>query len=419
MALAQIFHSGLQRPDLAADILEEGLRYSDENPNFLKVEYLQPLFRLLLNNQYDARVTELSDQVLPRLIEGSNEFITIVFATAQANIFRGNYSEAERILEQFNLLGSPQGQILLAQIRWNRGLEDRAIAILHQALSRFPARDDLYSTLMRYYREQESWELVRRYSALRSIRFPEKAGPMIDRLYALDATGEDELINEGANEIFNRFPPNESAILLAQFGASTGRTDIARIAYDKAIESDLGIGPFALLLLESLIRAGDYEIALQFSNQLREDRPDWLIPYQSLENAFRSLAMYGLGRELDAEIFVREFLKSDRTRSQTHIAVANLFSSVGSPEIANQILVEGYSRNSGNQPLLSSLVLNEIQLNDDRDFVRRLRDLLRMRVPDEEVLSLAYQELGSDDYLFLKDREQLLSRIEELIVNPG
>lgn len=419
MVLAQIFEGGLQRPDIAADILRAGLEEAENNPEFLQQEYLQPLFRLLLLHQYDDQIIELSDELLPQIPAGTPEAILIAFATVQANVYRGDYQEAERILDEYGLMQSPQGQILLAQIRWNRGLRDRAISLIHQALNRYPDRDDVFSTLMRFYRDNEDWELVRRYSVLRSIQFPDRVAPKIDFLYALEATGEPGDVMMNVEEIITNFPVEETTMPLAQFAAATGRTDVARIAYNQALEAGMNIAPFTLLLQESLVRGGEFQAALQFSDQLREERPGWLDRLQALEDGFRAIALQGLGRNLDAEIFVREFMKSDGIRPATHIAVARIFSELGSPEIAHQILTRSYARNSGDQPLLSSLVVNDIALGRSRDFVNHLRDLLRMRVPDQEVLFEAYQELGSDRHLFLDDREVLLSRIEELIVRPS
>lgn len=419
IVLAQIFQSGLQRPDLAAEILEAGLDHADENDEFLQRGYLEPLFRLLLLHQFDDKIVTLSEEILPELPPNSEEAALIAFATIQANVYRGNYQEAERLLDQYGLTQSPQGQILLAQIRWNRGLRDRAIAILHRALSQYPNRDDVFSILMRFYREQEEWDLIRRYSVLRSIRFPEKVGPRIDLLYALQSTGGQDEVLQGVEEITARFPPRETALPLAQFAAETGRTDIARIAYDQALEENLDIAPFTLLLQESLLRGGEYQASLDFSDQLREEKPDWLERLQALENGLRALALYGLGRDLDSQIFVREFLKSDRIRPQTHIAVARLFEELDAREVANGILRQSYDRNPADQPVLSALVQNNIDLGNDRAFVGNLRDLLRMRVPDQEVLLASYEELGSDRHLFLADRETLLARIEELIVRPG
>ncbi|MEM0966016.1 MAG: hypothetical protein AAGJ81_07715 [Verrucomicrobiota bacterium] len=419
VVLAQIFESGLQRPDLAAEILETGLQYADENPEFLQPSYLQPLFRILLLHQFDDRIKELSTELLPKLPANSQEAALIAFSTIQANIFRGNYQEAERLLDEFGLIQSPQGQILLAQIRWNRGLRDRAIAILHRALQQNPDRDDIFSALMRFYREDEEWDLILRHATIRSIRFPEKVGPRIDQLYALEATEGKGMVLPRVEEIVAEFPANESAFPLAQFAAETGRTDIARISYDLALQGDLGIAPFTLLLQESLIRGGEYDDALAFSDQLREEKPEWLSRLQSLEDGLRALALHGAGRTLDAQIFVREFLKSDQIRPQTHIAVARMFDELGAPDIANEILTESYQRNPADQPVLATLVLNDITMGKSRDFVDHLRDLLRMRVPNQEVLTEAYQELGSDRHLFLSDRETLLLRIEELIVSPS
>ena len=417
--LAQIFESGLQRPDRAIKILTDGLNHSDQNPEFLEPDYLQTLFRMLLVHQFDEQIVELSAEILPQIEDGSEIATQIAFATVQAHVYRGNYQEAERLLDEYGLMQSPQGQILLAQIRWNRGLKDRAISILHEAFRRFPDRDDVFSALMGYYRDQEEWDLIRRYATLRSIRFPEKVGPMIDRLYALEATGGGDQVLAEVENIMAAFPTEQSAFLLSQFAAANGRIDIARIAYEQALEADLNMAPFTLLLQESLVRSGRYEQTLQFSDQLREERPDWLERIQALDDAFRGLALFGLGQKLDAEIFVREFLKAERIRPETQIAVAELFSEIGAPSLAQTILSASYSRNSGNQPVLSALVMNDIALGLDRQFIDHLRDLLRMRVPDQTVLSAAYEELGSDRHLFLEDRELLLSRIEELIVRPS
>ena len=419
MLLSRIFNEGLQRPDLAASILEDGLSYADESPEFLNAEYVQPLFQLLLSNQLDDKIVSLSETILPLVQDDKQLSAMIAFATIQAHTYRGNYQEAERLLDQFGLMQSPQAQALLAQIRWNRGLPERAISILHFALQQYPNRDDIFSLLMRFYREQEEWDLISRYSTLRSIRFPEKVGPRVDILYAFQATGQEDLVLSRAEAIISEFPVTDSVFPLAQFAASTGRTDVARIAYDNALEEGIDIAPFTLLLQESLIRGGEFEAALQFSDQLQAEKPDWLLRLKSLEFGLRSIALHGAGRSLDSQIFVREFLKSDRIRPNTHIAVANMFTDLGSPEIAHEILIESYSRNTGNQPLLSSLVVNDILLGRDRQFAVHLRELLRMRIPDQVVLSKAYAELGSDRHLFLEDRETLLSRIEELIIRPS
>ena len=419
LVLAQIFEAGLQRPDLAAEILRQGLDHADENEKFLSNDYLQPLFRLLLTHQFDEQIVSLSEELLPELPPDSREAALLAFTSIQANVYRGNYQEAERLLDNFGLTQSPQGQIILAQIRWNRGLRDRAVAILHRSLERYPDRDDVFGTLMKFYREEEAWNLIRRYSVLRSIRFPEKVGPRIDLLYALQETGEEDRVLANVEDIVAEFPADETAMPLAQFAAETGRTDIARIAYDIALAQELDLAPFTLLLQESLIRGGEYQASLDFSDQLREEKPAWLEPLQALENGLRSLALYGLGRPLDSQIFVREFMKSDRIRPQTHIAVARMYTALEAPDVAHDILSQSYARYSESQPVLSALVQNDILLGNDRAFVEHLRDLLRMRVPDQVVLSASHEELGSDRHLFLPERETLLARIEELIVRPG
>ncbi len=419
LALAQIFNSALQRPDWAADILQAGLNYGSEDESFFEVDYLRALFSLLLSNQYDERVIELADELLPQLTEGSPAHSLTAFAVARANIFVGNYQDAERILDQFNLTNSPQGQNLLADIRWNRGQREQAIEILHDALQSYPNQDALYSNLMRFYRDLEEWDMVRRFALLRSLRFPDKVLPRVDLLHALDATGEEEQILPNVEEILTEYPPEDSVLPLARFAAETGRTEIARIAYDLALENDFYIAPFTLLLQEALLRGGDFQASLDFSDELREEKPEWLEPRQALESGLRALALQGVGRSLDAEIFVREFMKSDRIRPETHVLVADLFEEKGASELAHSILKQSYERFPGNQLVLAALIQSDIQFGDGREFIANLRDLLRKRVPDAEILEKSAKELGSDRHLFLSDREDLLLRIEDLLPSPS
>lgn len=417
LALAEIFRLALQRPDWAADILEEGLQYNEYDPRFLQLDYLRPLFVTLASNQYDQRTIELAEELLGKLEPGTSETVFIALAAVRANMFVGDYAEAERILDEFNLTNSPQGQIFLAQIRWNRGQRQRAINILHRALAAYPDQDAIYGSLMRYYIESEEWDLVRRFALLRTLRYPEKVAPRIDLLYALDATGEEGLIIPSVDEIIREFPAEETATPLARFAAETGRIDIGRLAYELAVDNGLDLAQSTLLLQETLLRGGKFQESLDFSDALREEKPAWLEPSRSLESGLRALALQGLGRQLDAKIFVREFMESERIRPQTHALVARLFAEKGATDLATSILQQSYERFPGNPVILSSLIQLNIRSDNSRGFVSNLRDLLNRRVPDADTLRNSAIELSSDRHLFLSDREELLSRIEELL--PG
>jgi len=419
LALAQIFHSGLRRPEAAVSVLKEGLDYASVNPEFLNEDYIRGLVQLMLLQEMDQELIQISEELLDTLPSESRQVYIVAFATIQAYIYQGQYDEAERLLDQYNLIRSPEGRWMLAQIRWNRGQRDRAIAILHRTLEQAPDRTDIYSNLMRYYRNLEKWDLMRRYAVLRTIRFPDQVGPQIDLLYALKATGETEEMNRQLQSILMRFPAENVAGPLSFFAAETGLPEVSRIAYDIALQENMDLSTFTLHFLEAYIRAGDYAKALEFSDQLAEDKPEWLSGIQNIENGMRALALKGLGRSIDSRIYVREFLRNDRVRPQTHIAVAKLFKELGHPEIAREILLMSFSRNPSNQPVLSALVETEIDLSLEQSFIDHLKQLLRMRVPDQELLTRAYRELGSDRHLFLPERELLLSRIEELMVRQS
>lgn len=415
IVLAQIYEQGLRRPDIAIAVLREGLNYAAIEPRFMEPEYLQTLFRLMLQNQYDDEVVELARKLLAELPKDDPRAMFITLAASQAKIFRGHFAEAEALLDEYGLSQSPDGFLLSAQIRWSRGQRNLAISILNRGLERFPANDGLYATLMRYYRENENWPVIRRYSVLRSSRFPEKPGPRIDLLFAYAKTGDEDRIPEEVELLLNDFELEEVLVPLARFAGETGRPELAERILKLSENTEINQAPLQLLTVESYLRADRFQDALARADAFAEENPEWRENTGAIEQALRGLALYGLGRTTDARIILREFIRDRLVRPATHIAVANHFIQIGAYDIAREILERSLEANPESQPVLTSLVMLDIRTNASASFIRNLKQLLRMRVPDKSVLEASYRALGSDRHLFLGERDMLLLRLEELL----
>lgn len=415
VVLAQIYDQGLRRPDLAIAILRDGLAQAATEPRFMEMDYLRTLFRLMLDNQMDEELVELSGTLRPKIPPEDPRTFFLALAAAQAKIFRGHFAEAESLLDEYGLSQTPDGFLLTAQIRWNRGQRNLAIAMLIRGLERYPAHDGLYGTLMRYYRENEDWSVIRRYSILRSSRFPEKPGPRVDLLFAYAKTGDTHLITEAVEELLRDFEHVEVLPLLARFAGEAGLPDLAERFLELSDGLEIERAPMQLLVVESYLRATRFQEALDRADAFAEENPAWGENVAAIEQALRGVALYGLGRTTDARIVLREFLKDTRVRPSSHIAVANHFSGVGAFDIAREILQRSLAANPESQPVLTSLVMLDIETLSTASFLNNLKQLLRMRVPDKNVLEASYRALGSDRHMFLVDRDLLLLRLEELL----
>lgn len=396
----------------AMEILAEGIPYAHDD-----VEYLRRYIGILLNQQEDQQVIDLAEEVL----QGDpSPDITRLMATAAAtaHLYRGNFDEAEDFVHTYNLEEDVSGLRLSANITWERGAQKAAIAKLENAIGKFRNDEPVYALLSKFHRDRGEGEKARQYAVLRNIDAPLAVSPRVDMLYTFKMTGQEERAQREADEILRQFRNDNRAMLsLANYATDEGDVDLARRIYEQALENDFAIAPFALLLIEAHITAGDYQGAISFSEELAKERPDWLERSLPIFNSLRAVAYYGVGNENLADIYIEQFLQEPNLRVDSLLAVARRFTQLGGDAYARRVLKQAYENNPRNQAALSSLIEVEIKTGNAAELGTYLKKLLQMRRPSPEILQQAYKELGSDRFIFTPDRETLLIEINQFL-NP-
>lgn len=410
--LAGFYEMGIKRPDIAAELMLKGLDFG----GIEDVEYVKQTLRLLLRHQMDKQIQEIAEKYLPAEPEINDINQIIAFGAANANHLRGNYDRADDYLMNYELLNSVEGLILSAQISWDRGNRTAAITKLEESLNKFPNTGPILMQLSRYNREEGKIDDARRYAILRNVNDPLSAGPRIELLYIYHESGETEREAREAQRLLKQFRDDEPALqALANFAADTGNIELARRTYEEALENEFSIASFALLLIEAHLVSKDYPGALTFTEELLKERPEWLKTQWAIFNSLRAVASYGNNRPDLGDIYLTDFIEDRTTRPETFLAVARRFSNIDRPQQARRVLMGAYESASSNQKVLAELIRVELELGNTENLNKLLGRYLQMRRPDTGLLLEAYRKLGSDRFIFTKDRESLLLELSAIL----
>lgn len=410
--LAEFYEFALKRHDIAIDQLLQGI----EQGGHEDLDYLKQTLRVLLRYQMDEEIQNLADKYLPEEPDLTDINRTLAFGAANANYLRGNYDRADDYLISYNLLESLDGVILSAKISWDRGNQIAAITKMEESIPRFPNSEPLLMQLSRYHRELGEIDEARRYAILRNVSDPLSPAPRLELLYIYNKSGDSERELRETQRMLKQFRDDEPALQsLANFAADTGNIDLARRTYEEAIENEFFIDSFALLLIEAHLVAVDYEGALDFSEELLKERPDWLTRRWAILNSLRAVASYGINRPDLGEIYLQDFVDDTSIQPQTYLAVAHRFSKIERHQQARKILMIAYQNAPTNQKVLSELIRAELILGNTEQLNRLLSRLLQMRRPQMELLSDAYTKLGSDRFIFTPDRQSLLLQLSAIL----
>jgi Tfp pilus assembly protein PilF len=314
------------------------------------------------------------------------------------------------------LLETLQGVLLSAQISWERGSKIAAMTSLEYSIKKFPNSEPLLLLLSRYHRELGEIDEARRYAILRNVSNPLSAATRIELLYIYNQAEDFEREQRETQRMLQQFRNDIPALqTLANFAADTGNINLARRTYEEALENEFAINPFALLLVEAHLVDKDYQGALDFSEELIKERPDWLSQRWGLFSSLRAVAAYGLNRPDLGEIYLQEFVDGKNNNPQTYIAVSRRFTEIDRYQQARKVLTVAYEKAPTNQKILSELIRAELSVGNTENLNRLLSRLLQMRLPEMDLLSEAYTKLGSDRFIFTPNRQNLLLQLSALL----
>ena len=410
--LAEFYEIALKRHDIAIDQLLQGIELGGIQDG----EYLKATLRVLLRYQMDEDIQNLANKYLPEEPELTDINRTLAFGAANANYLRGNYDLAEDYIIDYKLLESLEGVLLSAQISWDRGSKIAAMTKMEYSIEKFPNSEPLLMQLSRYHRELGEIEEARRYAILRNVSDPLSAAPRLELLYIYNKSEDFEREQIETQRMLQQFRNDEPALQsLANFAADTGNIELARRTYEEALENEFAIDAFALLLIEAHLVDKDYQGALDFSEELLKERPDWLTLRWAIFSSLRAVASYGINRPDLGEIYLQDFIDEAGNQAQTYMAVSRRFTDIDRLQQARTILTLAYQKAPTNQKVLSELIRSELSLGNTEDLSRLLSRYLQMRRPQIELLTEAYNKLGSDRFIFTPDRQSLLLQLSAIL----
>ena len=410
--LAEFYEIALKRHDIAVDQLLQGIELGGIQDG----DYLKATLRVLLRYQMDEDIQNLANKYLPEEPELTDINRTLAFGAANANYLRGNYDLAEDYIIDYKLLESLEGVLLSAQISWDRGSKIAAMTKMEYSIEKFPNSEPLLMQLSSYHRELGEIEEARRYAILRNVSDPLSVAPRIELLYIYNKSEDFEREQLEAKRMLQQFRNDEPALQsLANFAADTGNIELARRTYEEALENEFAIDAFALLLIEAHLVDKDYQGALDFSEELLKERPDWLTLRWAIFSSLRAVASYGINRPDLGEIYLQDFIDEASNQAQTYMAVSRRFTDIDRVQQARTILTIAYQKAPTNQKILTELIRSELSLGNTENLSLLLSRYLQMRRPQIELLTEAYNKLGSDRFIFTPDRQSLLLQLSAIL----
>ncbi|MCX6937860.1 MAG: hypothetical protein NTU80_08170 [Verrucomicrobia bacterium] len=413
MLLAQFFVAW-QRPDRAEKLLVDGLKFHEQDS-----EYLKALFSFLLQRQSDFELIDLTNSLLEKI--GPNPPLDerlrlIVLSQATAKFYRGNYDAAEDLIKKFGVANSPDGQLLSIRIDWDRGERESSLIKLETIAEQFPENEALYAQYAAYLREIGRDSQLRRLALLRQFSYPDRPRPRVDLLYLYDKANDPISLNAGIEELFTDFKANgETLLALADFAANTGRPELARRIYDHCKANLLSWEGAALMTVEAYVVAKQYREALEASQTLIKENPEWGKRFYSVFNGLQAIANYGLQDEEAANLLLSNFLNHSGVRADNLVAVSNRLVSVGANRQARQVLAQAIKADPLNQTALVGLIKLDLDAGNADSVATHIRTLMTMRKPPRDLLQDAYTKLSSDRFLYAPGRATLLDELRKTI----
>ncbi|MEX0323937.1 MAG: tetratricopeptide repeat protein [Puniceicoccaceae bacterium] len=401
------------RPDLAAQLLVEGIETGKSDEDYTKL-----MTMLLLGQKEDATMLELSGELLldETLTPEVRQILSV--ARLQSAILTGQFDIVRQLFEETDLEMTLDGVILGTQLYTRTGQHDKAIGVLLSALKVISEdkADPLLNQLVGTYKMSEDYNRARELALNMVIKEPLEWSP---RVQLIDILSVSEMTERRDREIANLLKEHrndeQAMIALAQLCADYGNVEAAARLYEIALENGYSLSLFSLTLAEAFTQAGEHQQAIDLCNELVREDPEWILTSEGSFNAIRALAYYGAGDTELGSLYLRNFIDSRRTNPNQLYQAARRFRDADRPSEAMIVLLEAYARDPKNEQVLAALVDVEIELGIFFSINEHLRALFDLRRPLYAMLESIHDRLQSDRFLFTEERNQLLSELRTII----
>ncbi len=410
MLLIQLY-SGW-RPDLAIDLLEDGIDKGIRDADFLRLTSA-----MLLREKEDQRLLDLSKTLMEEDLP--KEINQVVLASRmQSAMQMGKFDIAKELFLETDLENTMDGLLLGTHMYNKTGRPGDAIEVLLSGLKIVPRENatPLYNQLIRIYKDNGMFSEAREFALKLMINNPMKWQPRIQLIDVLSASNMRERRDKEINSVLREYREEEPAMIaLAQLSADYGNTEAAARLYEVALENGYNLSLFSLTLAEAFVQAGQNEEAINLCNQLINEDPAWMQNVQGSFNAIRSLAYFGFEDSELGDLYLKSFIESRQTNANQLYQAAKRFRAFEMEEQALRVLQESYNRDSKNEAVLATMIEVEMSLGAFFTLDQHIQDLFNLRRPDYKLIESIHKRLQSDRFLYTRNRDQLLEGLAGMI----
>lgn len=406
LALARLY-VGAKRPDLARDLLLRDL------PRFASdASYLRTALSFLLEFQFDSELQTAAEKLVTHASPAVREQGAI--HAAAVAFHRGNFDATENILRSHHLDQSAEGTLLLARADFERGFADLALTRLAPLLNDSPGRGPALELVAQIHSQKGRASELARTATLSLANDPLSPAPRLQLLRQLHAEHRTDELARETERFMELFASDTNALLaLGDFAANTANPALARRIQQTFARQKWNPDAPALLYAEACISAGRHAEGVVELDRYLQNNPSAGLRYGPAFDGLRTVALFGLNREDDAQLQLEHLLAQPNLRAENLSAVANRLLALGRPEAARLALTRAVKLDPLNQSALGILVRLEADQGQLDTLPAHLRQFLAMRRPSHEILSFVYRRLGSDLNLLHPEQPALLAQLRQ------
>ncbi|MBC8009880.1 MAG: hypothetical protein H7067_07265 [Burkholderiales bacterium] len=401
----------INRPDLATPMVVDGLPYHVQN-----VDYLQWMFTLLLRAQQDDTVVKTSTDILSTYTLPANQRHCAIMAQATAHYLRARYNEAKKSLSQHSTDTTRDGRLLMAKLTWEQGDHATATGLFAQVMALHPDDEEAYVDYVSALRRSNRHDEVRRVALMRRLRFPESPLPHIDILRSLHAVGNLTELAKGEDEYIIHFNGVPAALnRLSLFAAQSGRPEVCLRLYKLAQQAKSPVTTSATGLIEAYVEAREYDNALAAIDSLSSENVEWAKQESTSLVALRIIATYATGSTIEARNMLVASLNQPNQRADLIAILGQRLVKVGGVDLARLAFVKALEIDPYNQISLQNILELDLKEYTPDDLPRNVARLLALRKPSAKLIRNMREQLESDKYLFLADRQILATTLDQAL----
>lgn len=395
------------RSDFAQQTLIEGLGQRQD-----QISYVREVIGFLFSQQADDAVIALTKTLIEKN-DPSTEVHKLAGAAQGIALFnRDRYLECFASFAAMGAERSPQALLLRARAAWEQGRKNEGIAQLGKILESTPKDGEAYRVLVVYLKDMGRHGEIRRAALARQLALPDDPEAYLDFIQACDADEDVVRRDEAEREYMERFGKNHAAMLrLGDYASRVGRVELAEAVLRFCRQEKKDEEGAELWVVAAEVAAGRPELALQKAEALGAEIAGWNEMQRIYLDGLKTLALYRLGREVEAEPGVGRLVDSRYLRANVGTSFAMKLQEMGQMEAAKRLLQRAVVIDPLYQPALVALLRMEIKAGQVTDVLPLVERLPMMRKPPADLLNTLRATFESDRYLFLPQRHVLLSKL--------